>query len=127
MSETMNLDEQGMPVGHPFNPDWECTPRQVASRLSGSDPVVLIDCRTDQERGIASIDGSIHVPMDDLTDHLESLREHEDDEIVVYCHHGVRSLQVTQWLRHEGFENVRSMAGGIDLWSHAVDQSTPTY
>ena len=127
MSETTNLDEHGMPIGHPFNPDWECTPRQVAGRLSSPEQVVLIDCRTDQEREIASIEGSIHVPMDDLTNHLEPLREHEDEEIIVYCHHGVRSLQVPQWLRHEGFENVRSMAGGIDLWSHAVDQSIPRY
>ena len=123
---TMILDERGLPAGHPFNPDWECTPRDTARRMEDGEPL-LIDCRTDRERELTMIEGSMHVPVSELAEHLDDLREHEDRELVVYCHHGVRSLQVTQWLRHEGFENVRSLTGGIDLWSQVVDGSIPRY
>ena len=79
MKTTMKLDEQGMPVGHPFNDAWELTPRAVADALAGEQELLLIDCRTDQEREIASIEGSMHVPMDVLATRLDDLREHEDD------------------------------------------------
>ena len=121
------LDESGLPIGYPFDPDWECTPREVASMREDGDPLVLIDCRTDLEREIANIDGSVHAPMQDIRSRLQDLLAHEQDRVVVFCHHGVRSRQVTGFLREEGFEDVRSMAGGIDLWSHAVDETIPTY
>lgn len=46
---------------------------------------------------------------------------------VVYCHHGVRSLNVAAWLRQQGLDNVRSLAGGIDGWSLLIDPSLPRY
>ena len=120
-------DGDGMPEGHRCNPDLERTPKQVAERLEQAEPFVLLDCRTDQEREIAVIEPSIHVPLHAVHQHLETLREHEDTEMVVYCHHGVRSLQVTMMLREAGFTDVRSMAGGIDLWSQIVDDKVPIY
>ena len=50
-----------------------------------------------------------------------------EDHIVVVCHHGVRSLNVTAWLRLQGFERAQSMQGGIDRWSREVDRNIPTY
>ena len=50
-----------------------------------------------------------------------------DEHIVVVCHHGVRSLSVTNWLRQQGFENVQSMRGGIDGWARTVDPKVPLY
>ena len=120
-------DGNGMPEGHRHNPEVECTPVEVSERLKDETPFVLIDCRTDQEREIARIEPSIHAPMHELHQQLDDLRDHEDTEMVVYCHHGVRSLQVTMLLRSEGFSNVRSMSGGIDLWSRVVDDAVPLY
>jgi len=121
------LDQAGLPHGYPFDAEWECTPREVAAMQTDDSPLVLIDCRTDLEREIANIDGSLHAPMQDIRSRLQELLEHEESRVVVYCHHGVRSRQVTEFLRGEGFDDVRSMAGGIDLWSHAVDDTIPTY
>ena len=120
-------EPSGMPEGHHFDPEIEISPKQVADRLDREKPFILIDCRTDQEREIAVISTSIHAPLHELHLHLEDLREHEDTEIAVYCHHGVRSRQVTMALREAGFSDVRSMAGGIDLWSQTIDTAVPTY
>ena len=109
------LDQAGLPIGYPYDPEWECTPREVAAMRGDGRPLVLIDCWTDLEREIANIDGSLHAPMQDIRARLQDLLEHEQDRVVVYCHHGVRSRQVTGFLREEGFEDVRLMAGGIDL------------
>jgi rhodanese-related sulfurtransferase len=50
-----------------------------------------------------------------------------DNHIVVMCHHGVRSLTVTNWLRQQGYEKVQSMRGGIDGWARTVDPKVPLY
>lgn len=95
--------------------------------MQQGEDLVLVDCRTAQEREIASIRGSIHVPFQEIASHLNELREHEERLIVVHCHQGGRSLRMTALLRREGFERVRSLAGGIHLWSIDIDPSVPTY
>ena len=111
-----------------IDPDWECTPREVSERRSNGDRLVLIDCRTHAERELVSIPDSMHVPQDELSSNLETLFRLEDEsEMIVYCHHGVRSLAVVAALREAGFESVRSMAGGIHRWSKEVDPDLPTY
>lgn len=109
------------------HPELERSPAWVDRRRREAEPFVLIDCRTDGEREIAAIEGAIPAPLQDLHSHLEHLREHEETEIVVFCHHGVRSMHATMALREAGFEDVRSMHGGIDLWSRTVDDTVPTY
>lgn len=123
----MALDEFGLPKGYPLNPDWEVTPRQVRVMLESEDPVVLIDCRTAQEHAIASIDGATLVPIQELASRLEELREHEDHSMVIFCHHGGRSMQMTSILRQQGFEDVKSMAGGIDLWAQDIEPGMARY
>lgn len=111
-------------------PDLERSPREVAAARSGAAPPLLVDCRRDEERRIASIEGAIHVPMPQVADWIEDLREDPAAaarEIVVHCHHGVRSLQVVGALQAAGFAGARSMAGGIDWWSISVDPSVPRY
>ncbi len=109
------------------------TPREVA-RLLREEPegILLIDCRTDKERAIALIAGSLHIPMDRMASsvhEIEAAREgdEEDKRVVVYCHHGVRSLSVAVSLRQQGIEDVVSMAGGIEAWSEDVDSSVAKY
>jgi rhodanese-related sulfurtransferase len=122
-----SLDERGLPSGYPFQPEWEITPREFVRRRREGEPLVLIDCRTHQERELARIEGSIHVPLLELGQRLGELRAHESAPVVVHCHHGVRSLQVTAALRDAGFDDVRSLAGGIHLWSLDVDSQVPVY
>jgi rhodanese-related sulfurtransferase len=109
------------------DPDWEVTPRAVARMRTASEDFLLLDCRTTEESDLCRIEGDTLVPLQELGGHLGKLREYEETPIVVYCHTGRRSLVVTALLREQGFENVRSMAGGIQRWSEEVDPSMPTY
>ena len=119
--------KDGLPHGYPFNSEWEITPRDFHRRRTAGEIIVLIDCRTITERELAQIAGSIHVPMQSLSQHIDSLREHETAAIVIHCHQGMRSLKVTQVLRQAGFDDVRSLAGGIHLWSIDIDPTVPMY
>ncbi|TVQ77568.1 MAG: hypothetical protein EA380_07270 [Phycisphaeraceae bacterium] len=115
------------------DPEWEVTPRRVARLLADSpDSILLIDCRTDKERAIARIEGSMHIPMDRMAasvHEIDAAREGEDDDrrVIVYCHHGVRSLSVAVALRQQGIDGAVSMAGGIDAWTADVDPSVARY
>lgn len=124
------LDELGLPIGYPHRPDWEITPRDCAAALSdaASAPLV-IDCRTEPERAICRIDGSLHLPLHELEARLPDLMDDLADApraVVVHCHHGVRSLRAVAILRAAGID-ARSLAGGIDLWSIDIDRSVPRY
>lgn len=98
----------------------------VALRESGQE-FLLLDVREEDEYAIAKIDGSMLIPMSQLRDRVGDLEEHRDRMIVVHCHHGGRSMQVTQALRNDGFKKVQNMAGGIDQWSVQIDPSVPRY
>lgn len=115
----------------PIRPTLEVSPREVADAIAQGVPMLLVDCRRDDERAFCSIEGSRHVPMTRTVEWIEELREDRDDDppppIVVFCHHGVRSMQVVGLLQAAGFADARSMAGGIDRWSLEVDPRTPRY
>lgn len=121
------LDPRGLPEGYPFNAEWEVTPREVRDRLNAPAAPLVLDVRTAQERAIACVAGSVHVPLAELESRIEELRAHEDREICTLCHHGMRSLRAAAALRRAGFARVRSVAGGIHLWSVDVDPSIPIY
>ena len=105
--------------------DYEIQPTEVKEKLAAGE-ITLVDVREAEELRLASIAGAKHIPMGDVP-----MRAHQeldpDDHIVVVCHHGVRSLNVTNWLRAQGFEKAQSMRGGIDRWAREVDSSVPTY
>ena len=107
---------------------WEVSPVEAQRLLREHyEACVLLDCRTPEEHATARIEGNILIPMQEIGGRLEELREHEDKTIIVYCHHGVRSLKVTSLLRQHGFGSAVSMAGGIDRWSVEVDPGVPRY
>lgn len=89
--------------------------------------VLLLDCRTAEEHAIARIEGSVLIPMQEIAERLAELEPWRDKPIIVHCHHGVRSLRVTHFLRDKGFSQSQSMKGGIDAWSVEVDPSVPRY
>lgn len=105
--------------------DFEITPEQLASLRSGT-ALTLLDVREPWEYDTAHIAGSLLMPMGDVPS--RAFQELDpDSHIVVICHHGVRSLNVTVWLRNQGFDSVQSLAGGIQAWSERVDPSVPRY
>jgi rhodanese-related sulfurtransferase len=112
-----------MSTDHP----WEIAPGDLQSLRTGGEVPLVIDCRETPEVEIASIDGTLHVPMDEIKSRLPELEDHADDLVIVLCHHGVRSLQVVAFLREQGFSDARSLAGGIDRWSIEIDSGIPRY
>ncbi len=89
--------------------------------------VVLIDCREESEYAVAKIDGSVLIPMSRWMESTDKLAEFADKQIVVHCHHGGRSMRVTQWMRANGYPNAINLAGGIDAWSQEIDPNVPRY
>ncbi len=88
---------------------------------------LLIDCRETSEYEHVKIDGSMHIPMSETPARVAEIEPHKDKPIIVHCHHGGRSMQVTNWLRNNGFPQAQNMAGGIDVWSQEIDSSLPRY
>jgi len=123
----MQLDDRGMPPDWPMHDDVELGPGKVKALLDAGEDVTLLDCRVDKEKAIAEIDGAQFIPMQELPDRVDELDDYLDRKLVVFCHAGVRSMKVAMFLRERGFEDVWSMAGGIDLWSQAIDQTVPRY
>jgi len=105
----------------------EVTVHDVKASLDAGEDFVLLDCREAEEFAIARIEGSQLLPMSELMVRVGELEAARDRRIVVHCHHGGRSLQVTQWLRGRGFANVQNMAGGIDQWALEIDATLPRY
>ncbi len=106
----------------------EVMPIEVKGRLDAGDSVVLIDVREPDEFASARIADAELIPMRTIPAQLQKLEALADNAtLVVLCHHGMRSMQVTQWLRQNGIESCQSMAGGIDLWSATVDPAVPRY
>ena len=109
-------------------PPMEITPAEVKRRLASGERVFLIDVRQPEEHAIASIPGAELVPMNTVPASIQALESKADEGgLIVFCHHGMRSLNIVAWLRGQGLESCQSMAGGIDLWSLEVDPSVPRY
>ena len=107
------------------SPD-EISPEELHERLKQHPTsVVLMDVREPFEHEHCRLEGAVLMPLRELPARVGKLNP--DDEIVVYCHHGMRSMQAAEYLQHAGFKQVRSLQGGIDLWSLTVDPSVPRY
>jgi adenylyltransferase/sulfurtransferase len=122
-----DLDARGLPKNYPWQEGWEVTPREVKAKLDKGEKFVFIDCRLPNEHQITKIEGAKLMPLQQIANFLPDLREHEDDEIIVHCKSGGRSMQFTQLLRQQGFTNVKSMAGGVLLWNKDINPGGPQY
>jgi adenylyltransferase/sulfurtransferase len=103
----------------------EITPGELARRLARGDPLEVIDVREPDEWEIARIPGARLIPLSSLPQALSSLDAGR--EIVLHCHHGIRSAHAVRQLRAAGFLRVWNLAGGIDRWSDEVDATVPRY
>jgi rhodanese-related sulfurtransferase len=106
--------------------DYEIAPEELKSLLESKSDIVVLDVREPWEYDAAKIEGSKHIPMGDIPAKFNQELDPEG-HIVVVCHHGVRSMNVTAWLRQQGFEKAQSLAGGIDRWSRQIDPKVPLY
>ena len=106
----------------------EMSPLDLKSRQEKGEMIVLIDVREPQEFALARIANSRLVPMQSIPAQLQSIQTLAgENTIAVLCHHGIRSLNVTAWLRQRGVENCFSLSGGIDRWSREIDPHVPRY
>jgi rhodanese-related sulfurtransferase len=106
--------------------DYEIMPEEVKGKVDAGEVFTLLDVREPWEFETARIEGAKLIPMGDVPARAHQELDPED-HIVVICHHGVRSMNVTAWLRQQGFDKAQSMRGGIDAWSRSVDGNVPTY
>jgi rhodanese-related sulfurtransferase len=106
--------------------DYEITPEQLKALRDDENSVTVLDVREAWEYDVAKIAGSKHIVMGDIPTRFNQELDPEQ-HIVVVCHHGVRSMNVTAWLRQQGFEKVQSLQGGIDRWARQIDPSVPVY
>lgn len=106
--------------------ELEITAAEVKHKLESGEEVTLLDVREPWETEVARIDGAKFIPMGDVPSRAHQ-ELNPDEPIVVLCHHGVRSLNVANWLRQQGFEQAQSMRGGIDRWAREVDSRVPVY
>jgi rhodanese-related sulfurtransferase len=111
---------------HPDPTTAEISPEATAAWLAEAPAAFqLIDCREPDEWALCRIEGATLIPLSQFAERaLPALSP--DRPVVVYCHHGMRSLRATQWLRHKGV-NAWSLAGGIDAWSEVIDEDVPRY
>lgn len=100
-------------------------PEEAKQKLQNGHPVTLLDVREQWEYELARIEGAKLIPLGDLQQRVRELDP--ESEIIVYCHHGIRSFHATMFLRQMGFEKAQNLAGGIDAWSMKIDPSVPRY
>jgi rhodanese-related sulfurtransferase len=105
--------------------EFEISPADAATLLK-ENKARFIDVREPWEVGTAHIDGAVSMPMGDVPSRVHQELD-PDERLVVLCHAGVRSMNVTVWLRNQGFEQVQSLRGGIDAWSVEIDPSVARY
>ena len=105
--------------------DIEITPGEVKNLISRGEKFAFVDVREKWEHDTAHIEGATLIPLREIPGNLAKLQQ--AGEIVLFCHHGMRSLDAAAWLRAQGVEGARSMSGGIDRWSMEVDPGVPRY
>ena len=106
----------------------EVTPQDVRLRLQAGEKLVLVDVREPGEFQMARLADAELIPMGTVPAELSRLdAQAEEKPLIVFCHHGVRSLNVVHWLREQGVDACQSMAGGIDRWSLEIDPNVPRY
>ncbi len=103
------------------------SPTELASRLRSPKPPRLLDVREAEEHAFCALTGSTLLPLGELAERAGELEAWKGEEIVVYCHHGVRSAHAIAFLRGQGFTRLTNLSGGIDRWSVEVDPQVPRY
>jgi rhodanese-related sulfurtransferase len=102
-------------------------PQDVKAKVDAGEAVLFVDVRQPEEYALCRIAGSVLIPLGELAGRVGELDPPAGATVVVYCHHGMRSLSGAAVLAQAGLPNVVSMAGGIEMWSLLVDPAVPRY
>jgi rhodanese-related sulfurtransferase len=105
--------------------DLQISAKEVSERLARGDKLLLVDVREQWEYDLCRLPGAKLIPLGALPANLNTLVD--ADDVICYCHHGMRSLDAAVWLRQQGVEGAKSMAGGIERWSTEIDPNVPRY
>ena len=103
----------------------EMTAKELKARLDSGQPPILVDVRQAWETKLCRLENAVHIPIEEIELRTEELDP--QSEIVVYCHQGVRSAAVAEYLRGLGFADVKNLAGGLDFWARTVDPTMRRY
>ena len=103
------------------------TPVEISRRLKSGQAVHLLDVREPDEHEFVALPGSTLIPLGELEIRAGEIAAWTNEEVVVYCHHGIRSAHGVEILTEHGFRNVANLSGGIDRWSLEVDSKLPRY
>ena len=102
----------------------DLTPKEFKDYLL-DDEVILVDVREQWEFDICQIKGSILMPMGEITKSYLNLNK--DSKIALYCHSGIRSMHVANFLLSKDFDSVTNLQGGIDAWAQEIDTTVERY
>ena len=103
----------------------EISPSELKRKLDANESVLLLDVREPSEYDIVHLEDSRLIPLNTLPQHIDSLPL--DQEIIVYCHHGTRSLYALAYLHQNGFHEAKNLIGGIDQWAAEIDPTLQRY
>src|SRR5690606_29186120 len=108
---------QGVSTVAPQLHPLEVSCAEVKEKLDAGQDLLMLDCREPQEYDVVHLPHALLIPMSEIPHRLSELPASKDEEMIVYCHHGGRSLQVAWWLSQQGYAKVKSLSGGIDQWA----------
>ncbi len=119
----------------PLENPSELAARAIRDQLAAGAPLTMLDVREPAERSFAAIpvpEGvvDLFVPMREVAARVDEIRQAvavAGGPVVVYCHHGVRSMAVARWLADQGMGPIVNLKGGVDAWSIEVDSGVPRY
>ena len=103
----------------------EISAQDLKTRLDRNEPPLLLDVRQDWETKLCRLPNAVHIPIEEIELRTDELNR--EDDIVVYCHQGVRSAAVAEYLRSLGFKRVRNLTGGVDSWARTIDPGMRRY
>ncbi len=103
------------------------TPTELATALRSPNPPHLLDVRQPDEHAFVALANSTLIPLAEVPMRADEIEAWKDEEVVVYCHHGVRSAMVIAYLRVAGFKKLHNLSGGLARWTDEVDPTLPRY
>lgn len=106
-------------------PIIQCDAQALKARFDNNERFILLDVREPNEFAFAHIPNSLHIPLRLIPERMQELDKQLD--IVVMCHHGMRSQQACLFLEQYGFSQLYNLKGGIDAWSLSCDPTVPRY
>lgn len=101
------------------------SPATLKTKLDAGEKPRLLDVREAWEYDLCSIEGSTNISMSNIEKMLNEFKA--DDEIIVICHHGMRSFQVANYLEGKDYSNITNLEGGVDAWANSVDADMAQY